>query len=162
MYQPGIEIVSDEETLPDLSGYDRFYVLDKKERLIGTIVPDDTRELAIDLATVDGHLKWPTRAIRTATASSITRSILQNRSSDNDPLIAPYVAQPQDVPAMIGFDARASLDRADERRGRGDGRRAGHRRRPRHCPPTERVNANNQPLPPPGATLAPPKVIPQM
>jgi len=160
MYQPGIEIVSDEETLPDLSGYDRFYVLDKKQRVVGTIVPDDTRELAVDLATVM-NIQFSDPGDPDGNGLFNHTFNLQNRSSDNDPLISQYIPQPQDIPAMIGFTlglrstepmnvaVEVTVDVQDLA---GD----------RVLPPDGTLDDNNQPLPPPMGTLAPPKVTPQM
>jgi len=159
-YQPGIEIVSDEETLPDLSGYDRYYILDKKARLVGTLVPDDTRELAIDLATVMN--------IQTTDASDPDGNGLfnhtfniQNRSTDNDLLIKPYIPNATDVPAMVGFTlglrsiepmnvaVEVTVDVQDI-----TGKKV--------MPADGTVNQDNQPLPPPTGILSPPKVVPQM
>ncbi len=156
-YVPGVEIVSDEQTTPDLSGYDRFYILDKKERLVGTIVPDDTRELAMDLATVmDIQVADPGDPDGNGLFNHTFN--LQNRSGDPDLLIAPYIQQPQDVPAMSGFTlglrstepmniaVEVTVDVQDV---------AGKR----VLPPDGKLDNDNQPLPPPGGTLAPPKVV---
>ena len=160
-YAPQVEIISDEETMPDLSGFDRFYILDKKQRLEGTIIPDDTRELAMDLATVmninvldpgdpDGNGLF-----------NHTMNI-QNRSNDpNDLLIAKYIPQPQDVPAMIGLTlglrslepmnvaVEVTVDVQDI-----TGKRV--------LPSDGKTDTDNQPLPPPTADLMPPKVVPEM
>lgn len=159
-YQPGIEIVSDEETLPDLSGYDRYYILDKKARLVGTIVPDDTRELAIDLATV---MNIQTTDGTDPDANGLFNHTfnIQNRSTDNDLLIKSFIPGAQDVPAMIGFTlglrsiepmnvaVEVTTDVQDI---------AGKR----VMPADGTVNQDNQPLPPPAGILMPPKVVPQM
>ena len=159
-YQPGIEIVSDEETLPDLSGYDRYYILDKKQRLVGTLVPDDTRELAIDLATV---MNVQTIDPGDPDGNGLFNHTfnIQNRSSDNDLLIKPYIPNAVDVPAIIGFTlglrstepmnvaVEVTVDVQDI-----TGKKV--------MPADGTVNQDNQPLPPPGGTLAPPKVVPKM
>ena len=160
-YQPGIEIVSDEETLPDLSGYDRYYILDKKERLVGTLVPDDTRELAFDLATVM-NISVTDPGDPDGNGMFNHTFNLQNRSTDpNDLLIKPYIPAAQDVPAMIGFTlglrsiepmnvaVEVTTDVQDI-----TGRRV--------MPADGTVNQDNQPLPPPAGILQPPKVVPQM
>jgi hypothetical protein len=157
-YQPGIEIVNADETIPDLSGFDRFYVLDNKERLVGTIVPDDTRELAMDLATVmDIQATDPSNPDGNGLFNHTFN--LQNRSGDPDLLIAPYEQQPQDVPAMIGFTlglrssdpmnvaVEVTVDVQDI---------AGKR----VMPADGTVDADNQPMPPPTGVLAPPMVTP--
>jgi hypothetical protein len=159
-YQPGIEIVSDEETTPDFSGYDRFYELDKQQRLVGTIVPDDTRELAIDLATV---MNISVNDAGDPDGNGLFNHTfnLQNRSSDQDPLIQQWIPQPQDVPAMIGFTlglrstepmnvaVEVTVDVQDV-----TGRRV--------LPADGKLDNDNQPLPPPAGVLQPPKVTAQM
>jgi len=159
-YQPGIEIVSDEETLPDLSGYDRFYVLDPLQRLTGTLVPDDTRELGVDLATVM-NINFMDPGDPDANGLFNHTFNLQNRSSDNDPLIAQYIPQPQDIPAMIGFTlglrsltpmnvaVEVTVDVEDM-----VGKKV--------LPPSGQLDDDDQPMPPPAGTLAPPKVTPEM
>jgi len=159
-YKPGVEMVSDEETLPDLSGFDRYYILDKKERIVGTLVPDDTRELAIDLATVM-NIQSMDPANPDGNGLFNHTFNLQNRSSDNDLLIKPYVVAAQDVPAMIGFDlglrslepmnvaVEVTVDVQDI---------AGKR----VMPADGTTNADNQPLPPPAGVLQPPMVTPSM
>jgi hypothetical protein len=159
-YKPGIEIVSDEETLPDLSGWDRYYILDKKERLVGTIVPDDSRELAIDLATVM-NIQATDAADPDGNGLFNHTFNLQNRSTDNDLLIKAFIPAAQDVPAMIGFDlglrsiepmnvaVEVTVDVQDIA-----GRRV--------MPADGTVNQDNQPLPPPAGVIQPPKVVPQM
>jgi hypothetical protein len=159
-YQPGIEIVSDEETLPDLSGFDKYYTLDKKERLTGTLVPDDTRELAIDLATV---MNINTIDPGDPDGNGLFNHTfnIQNRSTDTDLLIKPYIPNATDVPAIIGFTlglrslepmnvaVEVTVDVQDI---------AGKR----VMPSDGTVNQDNQPLPPPAGILSPPKVVPQM
>lgn len=160
-YTPQIEIINDEETMPDLSGYDRFYVLDKKQRLVGTLVPDDTRELAMDLATV---MNIQVTDPGDPDANGLFNHVfnIQNRSNDpNDLLVAKYVPQPQDVPAMIGFTlglrsgepmnvaVEVTVDVQDI---------AGKR----VMPGDGTQNADNQPLPPPSGTLSPPTYVPAM
>ncbi|HEX7602356.1 MAG TPA: hypothetical protein VF316_12160, partial [Polyangiaceae bacterium] len=51
-YRPGIQIVQDQPAQPDFSGFDKRYIIEGKSRLQGTITSDDTREVAVDLATV--------------------------------------------------------------------------------------------------------------
>ncbi len=106
-YQPGIQIISDEETLPDLSGYDKFFVLQPKSRTEGTLTPDDTHELAVDLATVMNINANPPANANDPNGTSGNALFnhvfnLQNRSNGYDPLITPYI--PAVVPAITGFD----------------------------------------------------------
>ncbi len=160
-YDPQIEIVSDEQTTPDLSGYDRYYVLDKSARLVGTLVPDDTRELAMDLATVMNVNTIDTNLATDGNGLFNHTMNIQNRSSDVDLLIKPYIPQPQDVPAMVGFTlglrsltpmnvaVEVTVDVQDI-----TGKRV--------MPADGTVNADNQPLQMPSANLMPPKVAVMM
>lgn len=160
-YQPGIEIVSDEQTTPDLSGYDRYYVLDKSARLVGTLVPDDTRELAIDLATV---MNINTIDPGDPDGNGLFNHTfnVQNRSTDpTDLLIQKYIPQSQDVPAMVGFTlglrsitpmnvaVEVTVDVQDI-----TGKRV--------MPSDGTTNADNVALAAPGGVLIPPKVMVQM
>jgi hypothetical protein len=102
-YQPGIQIVEDEPAQPDFSGFDKRYIIPGKGRLQGTITNDDTRELAVDLATVMVINANPP-ADPMANVNGLFNHVfnLQNRSTAPSPLIANYI--PKVVPAMIGFD----------------------------------------------------------
>lgn len=107
-YKPGIQIVSDEQTTPDLSGFDKFFVLEPKARIQGTLTPDDTRELAVDLATCYNINANPPMGMNgmpdTTNGNALFNHVMsiQNRSNGYDPLIAPYI--PKVIPGMIGFD----------------------------------------------------------
>src|SRR5262249_46870739 len=48
-YRPGL-VVQEEEAFPNYSGFQKSFVLDPKQRIEGTITPDDMLEMAIDLA----------------------------------------------------------------------------------------------------------------
>ena len=102
-YQPGIQIVEDEPAQPDFSGYDKRFIVPGKGRIQGTITTDDTRELAVDLATVMVINATPP-ADPMANVNGLFNHVfnLQNRSTAPSPLIANYI--PKVIPAMIGFD----------------------------------------------------------
>lgn len=102
-YQPGIQIVEDEPAQPDFSGFDKRYIIQGKSRLQGTITSDDTRELAVDLATVMVINATPP-ADPTTNLNGLFNHVfnLQNRSTAPSPLIANYI--PKVIPAMLGFD----------------------------------------------------------
>ncbi len=157
-YMPGVEIVSDDETLPDLSGYDQLYVLGPMQRLVGTIIPDDTYALALELATVMNiSVVDPTDPNGNGLFNHTFN--LQNRSTaaDPDPLIAQYIPAAPAIPAMIGFNlglrsytpmnvaVEVTVDVQDMTGGK-------------VLPANGQLDADNQPLPPPAGTLAPPKV----
>jgi hypothetical protein len=112
-YKPGIQIVSDEQTTPDLSGRDKLMVLDPLQRIQGTFTSDDTREVAIDLATVmELQACYITMSGCTSTATIDPMASVnglfnhafnvQNNSTGYDPLLAPFRLKL--VPALIGFD----------------------------------------------------------
>jgi hypothetical protein len=155
-YVPQIQIVSDDVTLPDLSSYDRYYVLEPKTRYVGTLNADDTREMAIDLATVM-NMQINDTADPNLNAMFNHTFNLQNRSTGNDPLIAPWIPPPQDIPALIGFDlglrsmeqmnvaVEVTVDVQDV----SDGKKV--------MPVGLVPDADNQPMPPPAGVLSPPK-----
>jgi hypothetical protein len=57
-WNPGISIVSDEETVPNY-GYDLPFLVPAMSRVDGTITSDDMREIAIKLASVETLLASP-------------------------------------------------------------------------------------------------------
>jgi hypothetical protein len=103
-YRPGIQVVSDEETVPNFSGYDKFFVLPGKSRTQGTITSDDMRELAIDLATVQNILAQPVDPMAAMSPTMLVNRAfnLQNRSNDGDPLLTPLI--PKVIAGVTGFD----------------------------------------------------------
>jgi hypothetical protein len=102
-YRPGI-VVSDNEALPNLSGYNRFFTLAPKQRVEGVLTNDDTRELAVDLATAQAIAAAPPpQDADVGAAVLMNRAMnLQNRSSSPDPLLAPYI--PRVIAGLTGFD----------------------------------------------------------
>jgi hypothetical protein len=159
-YKPGIQVISDEETLPDFSGYDRFYELDSKARVAVTLVPDDTSALAQNLATVMNiSVTDPTDPNGNGLFNHTFD--LQNRPApgETDPLVGKFVPPANAIPAMVGFDiglrtsaamnvaVEVSVDVQDM-----VGRKV--------LPTT--LDSDNQPLQAPGATLSPPKAPVQM
>ncbi len=161
MYVPKIEIVSQDVTLPDLSSYDNYYVLEPKSRYIGTITPDDTREMAIDLATVMNISANDT--VDKDLNSMFNHAFnLQNRSTGDDPLLAPWIPAPQDVPALIGFtlglrsmeQMNVAVEVTVDVQDVSDGKKV--------MPAGQAPNADNKPMPPPAGVLSPPAAIPTM
>lgn len=102
-YKPGLTMTQD-NTIPDRSGYDRPWVLKPKEKLQGTITNDDTLEMAIDLGTVMNIQKVDTNAMDSLNALFNNTFDFQNRSShpELDPLIAKYI--PKIAPGLTGCD----------------------------------------------------------
>lgn len=110
-YRPLVEVVNQDVTTPDYSGFDKFFVLGPKERREGVITPDDTKEMAIDLATAQYLVAQPPpqgQAQNGETESVnglINRAFnLQNRSSKFDPLLSPILAKIPIIPGLVGFD----------------------------------------------------------
>jgi hypothetical protein len=102
-YSPGV-VVSDEETVPNFSGIDRFFVLPPLGRVEGILTPDDMVELATDLATAMKLERTPPAADSPfAGAALYNRAFnVQNRSSQPDPLLAPFI--PTTIAGLVGFD----------------------------------------------------------
>ncbi len=101
-YEPGV-VQDDEETTPNLSGIDRFFTLPPLTRIEGIITPDDFVELATDLGTAMAIAQTPP-----AGDSAFGGPILynrafnvQNRSSEPDPVLAPYF--PKTIAGIVGF-----------------------------------------------------------
>ena len=103
-YRPAIQQIDEENTRIDLSGNDQFHKLGPKERLVGVLTPDDTRELAVDLATIESILANPPAAdAQYGAPALINRAVaVQNRSTDGDPLLTPYI--PAVIAGLTGFD----------------------------------------------------------
>jgi len=57
-WNPGVSVVSDEETVPNY-GYDLPFLVPALSRIEGTITPDDMHEIAIKLASVENLLASP-------------------------------------------------------------------------------------------------------
>jgi len=104
-YKPSIQVVNEEQVTPDFSGFDKFFIVEPKSRVEGIITPDDTVELATDLATAQAVIAAPpTGEGAGAKANGLLNRIfnLQNRSSVFDPVISPLI--PKTIPAVVGFD----------------------------------------------------------
>lgn len=104
-YRPVIQ-ASNEEAIPDFSGFDKYFILGPLERVEGVITPDDTREMAIDLATAQFVIgRPPASAADHSVNGLVNRAFnLQNRSSAYDPLLTPIVRSIPKIPALVGFD----------------------------------------------------------
>ncbi len=102
-YEPGV-IMNDEETLPNLSGIDKFFVLPARSRVEGVITPDDMVELATDLATAMRLFRRPPAADGQFAGPGLFNRAFneQNRSSQPDPLLGPFI--PRVVAGLVGFD----------------------------------------------------------
>jgi hypothetical protein len=107
-YSPGVQVVNDEETIPNY-GYDLPFVVPGKSRIQGDSTSDDMKEIATKLASVMKLLASP-QAQPGATnnngfdATVVANNIFnpQNRSNSNDPLYTPWI--PPVVAGVTGFD----------------------------------------------------------
>jgi hypothetical protein len=128
-WNPGVSMVSDEETVPNF-GYDLAFLVPAMSRVEGTLTTDDMREIAIKLASVENMLASPLAMVAdgdggmiagdggpapddpnassmasgtfdpTAVANNIFNP--QNRSNGGDPLYTPWI--PPVVAGLTGFD----------------------------------------------------------
>jgi hypothetical protein len=112
-WNPGVQVVSDEVTVPNF-GYDLPFIVPGKSRVQGTITPDDMHEIAIKLASVENLLASPQAQQAmgdggagsgnmldvTAVANNIFNPL--NRSNGNDPLYTPWI--PPVIAGVTGFD----------------------------------------------------------
>jgi hypothetical protein len=124
-WNPGVTVVSDEETTPNW-GYDLPFVVPAMSRVDGTLTTDDMHEIAIKLASVENLLASP-QAMAAAGAATgdggtapddpnmsdsnsgfdpvaYANNIMnpQNRSNGNDPLYTPWI--PAEIAGLTGFD----------------------------------------------------------
>jgi len=107
-YQPGVQVVDDEETIPNF-GYDLAFIVPGKSRLQGTLTSDDMHEIAIKLASVMNLLASPQAQAAPNNnngfdATAIANNIFnpQNRSNSSDPLYTPWI--PPVIAGLTGFD----------------------------------------------------------
>lgn len=104
-YRPGRSVGAEDTVIPNLSGYDRFFVIPPRARVEGVLTPDDTRELAVDLATAMAIARAPRRGQDPLLppATLMNRAMnLDNRSSEDDPVLRPYI--PSTVAGLTGFE----------------------------------------------------------
>ncbi len=104
-YKPGIQVVSEDESTPDFSVYDRYFVVPAKSRVQGTVTADDTREMEVDLATAEAINAGQPPLGQDVSGNALMNHAmnLQNRSTQPDPLIQPWVPTGV-VPGLTGFD----------------------------------------------------------
>jgi hypothetical protein len=103
-YKPGVTVVSDDETEPNLSGIEQGYVLEPLQRVQGNITSDQMTTLALKLDTamaIVGATISPMASFDAATLMNHDFDI-QNTPGPNDPLLAQYT--PKVVAGLTGFD----------------------------------------------------------
>ena len=103
-YRPGVTIVSDDETEPNLSGIETAFVLGPLQRLQGNIQASDMSTLALKLDTamsIDQATFTMDSAYGPGTLLNHDFNT-QNRPGADDPLLASYT--PTVVAGLTGFD----------------------------------------------------------
>lgn len=103
-YVPGFTQGEEEETAPNPSGIDRFFILPPKGRIEGIITPDDMVELAVDLGTAMVLAERPVGPDSPFAGPALFNRAFnaQNRSSEPDPVLQPFY--PPKVAGIVGFD----------------------------------------------------------
>lgn len=108
-YRPGVSVVNDDETVPNL-GYDLGFYVPANSKVQGTITPDDVHEIAIKLASTQKVLassiatSADAGADNSLSATELANHIFdaQNRSNSGDPLYTPWI--PPVIAGITGFD----------------------------------------------------------
>jgi hypothetical protein len=102
-WSPGVTIVDDDDTEPNLSGYDNYFVVPAMGRIEGDLSPDDTYNLEANLATVENVLGNPPANLSVSLTAMCNHIFdIQHRSNDGDPLVTPYI--PSIIAGLTGFD----------------------------------------------------------
>jgi hypothetical protein len=121
-WKPGVTVVNDEVTVPNY-GYDLAFIVPGKQRIEGTITPDDMQEIAIKLASVEKLLASPPTMQAGAYGATMDNSLgqtnlcnnifnPQNRSNSGDLLYTPWI--PPVIPGVTGFDlGLRTMDKAN-------------------------------------------------
>ena len=102
-WSPGVTIVDDDDTEPNFSGIDEYFLVQGKSRVEGTITSDDWLNLATNLATVENVLLAPPTNLSVDLGTFCNHVFdIQHRSNDGDPLVTPYI--PRVIPGITGFN----------------------------------------------------------
>jgi hypothetical protein len=103
-YYPGVTIVSDDETEPNLPGTERATVLPPMGRVQGTFTTDDMTDLATKLDIAMDIMSHTFGADATYGQATLLNHDFddQFRVNDGDQLMAPYI--PTVLAGMTGFD----------------------------------------------------------
>jgi hypothetical protein len=102
-WSPGVTIVDDDDTEPNFSGYDNYFVVPAMGRIEGDLSPDDMYNLAANLDTVENVLGNPPANLSVGLTQMCNYIFnIQHRSNDGDPLATPYV--PSVIAGLTGFD----------------------------------------------------------
>jgi hypothetical protein len=103
-YRPGVTVVSDDETEPNLSGIEQAFILGPLERTQGNIVSQtmSTLALKLDTAMAINEATFPPMAAYGAGTLLNHDFNVQNTPNSSDPLLGPYI--PTVVAGLTGFD----------------------------------------------------------
>jgi hypothetical protein len=103
-YDPGVTIVSDDETEPNLAGLLTPVVLPAMSRIQGTFTADDTHDLAAKLAIAMEIMATPVKPNATFDQATLLNHDFDTafRTNDGDPLMAPYI--PSVIAGLTGFN----------------------------------------------------------
>ena len=103
-YRPGVTVVSDDETEPNLSGIELPILLAPLQRIQGNIQPEDMSHLALKLGTAMKILQAKFTMDSAYGAGELLNHDFntQNLPGPNDALLAPYT--PTVVAGLTGFD----------------------------------------------------------
>ncbi|MGO8999241.1 MAG: hypothetical protein ACLQVI_38435 [Polyangiaceae bacterium] len=102
-WDPGVTIVDDDDTEPNLSGYDNYFVVPAMSRIEGDLTTDDTYNLEANLATVENVLGMNPPPNLSVGLTEMCNHIfdIQHRSNDGDPLVTPFI--PSVIAGLTGF-----------------------------------------------------------
>jgi hypothetical protein len=103
-YYPGITVVSDDETEPNLPGMERPIVLEPMARVQGVFTTDDMNDLATKLAIAMDIMSKPLPMNAPYDQATLLNHDfnIQYRTNDGDPLMLPYI--PSVIAGLTGFD----------------------------------------------------------
>lgn len=104
VYFPSTSIIREDEIQPNLSGIERTFRLEPKQKLTGIITPDDFTELAQDLGTVMAIAASPPDAEGDFGGAVLYNRAMngQNRDAATDPLLKQYL--PKIAAGIVGID----------------------------------------------------------
>ncbi len=103
-YYPGITVVSQDETEPNLPGTERAFVLEPLQRVEGQFTTDDMNDLATKLAIGMAIMVKPLGMNAPYSQATLLNHDFstQFRVNDGDPLLTPYI--PKIIAGLTGFD----------------------------------------------------------
>ncbi len=103
-YDPGVSIVSDDETEPNLTGLATPLVVPAMSRRQGTFTPDDMSDLATKLAIAMAIMKAPVDPMAMYSQATLLNHDfdIHYRTNQPDPLLTSYI--PSVIAGLTGFN----------------------------------------------------------